>query len=247
MTTTADVLIGAPERSTEEGVVGYAYTLPLSAVLPTNTTDPLATSAEDLGFVSEDGLSISTDRSVEPIRDWNLDDVRLLLTEHSATLTFTIISWTVAGLKAYFGAENVTETADEIIVKINGGEIANRAWVFNLKDMNRKRRVVIPNGAISSQGEITFVKGENTPLEIELTALVDDFGEKIYIYTAKGATAAPTWAASTDYSVGDRVVLSTGPTLEATVSGTSDATEPDAPLYVGETVTDATVTWKRLS
>lgn len=247
MTTTADVLIGAPERSKEEGVVGYAYTLPLGVALPTNTTAPLAGSAEDLGFVSEDGLAISTDRSVEPIRDWNLDDVRLLLTEHSATITFTIISWTVAGLKAYFGAENVTETASEIIVKINGGEIGNRAWVFNLKDLNRKRRVVIPNGAISSQGEITFVKGENTPLEIELTALVDDFGEKIYIYTAKEAVVAPAWKASTAYTVGTRVALSTGPILEATVAGTSDATEPESPLYVGETVTDGTVTWKRVS
>lgn len=186
-TTTDDVLIGAPDRSTTTGVVGYAYTLPTDATLPTDTTTALPVTAEDLGFVSEDGLAISTDRSTEPIRDWNLDDVRLLLTEHSATLTFTIISWTVAGLKAYFGDENVTESASEIVVKINGRDIANRAWVFNLKDMNRKRRVVVPNGAVSSQGEITFVKGESTPLEIELTALVDDSGEKIYIYTATAA------------------------------------------------------------
>ncbi|OIH81957.1 hypothetical protein BLJ79_21605 [Arthrobacter sp. UCD-GKA] len=168
-------------------MVGYAYTLPTDATLPTDTTTALEAGAEDLGYVSEDGLAISTDRSTEPIRDWNLDDVRLLLTEHSATLTFTIISWTVAGLKAYFGDENVTESASEIVVKINGRDIGNRAWVFNLKDMNRKRRVVVPNGALSSQGEITFVKGESTPLEIELTALVDDAGEKIYIYTATAA------------------------------------------------------------
>lgn len=186
-TTTDDVLIGAPDRSTVAGVVGYAYTLATTALLPTDTTTVLEVGAEDLGYVSEDGLAISTDRSTEPIRDWNLDDVRLLLTEHSATLTFTIISWTIAGLKAYFGDENVTESASEIVVKINGRDIGNRAWVFNLKDMNRKRRVVVPNGALSSQGEITFVKGESTPLEIELTALVDAAGEKIYIYTATAA------------------------------------------------------------
>lgn len=189
--TTDDVLIGAPDRSTEEGVVGYAYTLPTSALMPKDTKTALPATAEDLGFVSEDGLSISTDRSTEPIKDWNLDDIRLLLTEHSATITFTIISWTVAGLKAYFGDENVTETTDEIVVKINARDIGNRAWVFNLKDLGRKRRVVVPNGALSSQGEITFVKGENTPLEIELTALVDAFGEKIYIYTAKSAPVVP--------------------------------------------------------
>ena len=188
MAATDHVLIGAPDRSGEAGVVGYAYTLPVDATLPTDTTTALGASAEDLGYVSEDGLTISTDRTSEPIRDWNLDDVRMLLTEHSATVTFTLINWSVPALKAYFGAENVDDAGDEIVVKINSKAIADRAWVFNLKDMDRKRRVVIPRGALASQGEITLVKGEQTPLEIELTPLVDDSGEKIYIYTQKAAT-----------------------------------------------------------
>lgn len=187
-TTTDDVLIGAPDRSTTDGVVGYAYTADANANdLPATTVAALPTSAEDLGFVSEDGLAIETDRGVEVIRDWNLDDVRMLLTEHSSILTFTIISWTVEGLRAYFGAENVDDGATEITVRINSKEIANRAWIFNMKDMDRKRRVVIPNGAIESQGELVFRKGEQTPLEIQVRALVDSVGEKIYIYTEKAA------------------------------------------------------------
>lgn len=185
-TTTDDVLIGAPDRSTTEGVVGYAYTCDaLATDLPATTAAALPTSAEDLGFVSEDGVSIETDRGVEVIRDWNLDDVRQLLTEHSAILTFTIISWTVEGLRAYFGAENVDESGDEITVRINSRDIANRGWIFNMKDLDRKRRIVIPNGAIESQGELTFMKSEQTPLEISVRALVDGAGEKIYIHTAK--------------------------------------------------------------
>lgn len=192
MTTTDDVLIGAPERSSEAGVVGYAYTFEANADdVPTSTTSALPASAEDLGFVSEDGISIETDRGVEVIRDWNLDDVRLLLTEHSAILTLTIISWTIAGLRAYFGAENVSETETEVVVKINSRHIGNRGWLFNLKDMDRKRRVVIPNGALESQGELTFVKSEQTPLEIQIRAMVDSVGEKIYIYTAKPPAPAP--------------------------------------------------------
>lgn len=187
-TTTDDVLIGAPDRSTVEGVVGYAYTCDaLATDLPKTTVATLPTSAEDLGFVSEDGVSIETDRGVEVIRDWNLDDVRQLLTEHSAILTFTIISWTVAGLRAYFGAENVDESSDEVTVRINSRDIANRGWIFNMKDLDRKRRIVIPNGAIESQGELTFMKSEQTPLEISVRALVDGAGEKIYIHTANAA------------------------------------------------------------
>lgn len=186
MTTTADVLIGAPDRSEEPGVVGYAYTYPATAQAPTSTTAELPSGAEDVGYVSQDGVSLTLDRTTENILDWNLDAVRKMLTEHSATLTFTIISWTVPGLKAFFGDENVTQTADEIVVTINSKVIADRGWVFNLKDGNRKRRIVVPVGALSSQGDVTFVKGEQTPLEIELEALVDEYGEKVYIYTATG-------------------------------------------------------------
>lgn len=189
-TTTNDVLIGAPDRSTEAGVVGYAYALPVTATMPTSTATPLPANADDLGFVSEDGLTISTDRSSETIKDWNLDDVRALLTEHGSTVTFTLISWTVASLKAFFGDANVTDSSTETVVRINSRDIGDRGWVFNLKDMDRKRRVVVPRGSISSQGDITFVKGEQTPLEIELTPLADQFGEKIYIYTQK-APATP--------------------------------------------------------
>lgn len=186
--TTDDVLIGAPDRSTVAGVVGYAYTFDANASdVPSTTEAVLPATAEDIGYVSEDGIAIETDRGVEVIRDWNLDDVRMLLTEHSSILTFTIISWTVAGLRAYFGAENVTDGATEITVKINSKEIGNRGWLFNMKDMDRKRRVVIPNGAIESQGELVFRKGEQTPLEIQVRALVDSVGEKIYIHTEKAA------------------------------------------------------------
>lgn len=52
--------------------------------------------------------------------------------------------------------------------------------------------------------------------------------------------------ATTAYSVGDRLRLASGAILEATVAGTSGASAPTAPASVGGTVTDGTVTWKRL-
>jgi hypothetical protein len=59
--------------------------------------------------------------------------------------------------------------------------------------------------------------------------------------------AAPAWAASTAYAVGDRVKLAGGEFLEATEAGTSGATEPVAPSAIGGTVVDGTVTWKRIA
>lgn len=183
--TTDTVLVGAPDRSTDPGVVGYAYRVDLPAVMPTSTTATVPASADDVGYISEDGLTISTERDTETIKDWNLDDVRAMLTEHSATVSFALINWSIEALRAYFGPSNVDDSGEEIVVRINSRSIPASGWIFNMKDLDVKRRVVIPNAELTSQGEIVLKKGEATQLEIELTPLVDDKGEKIYIYTQK--------------------------------------------------------------
>ncbi len=62
--------------------------------------------------------------------------------------------------------------------------------------------------------------------------------------TGLAAPAAP-WAASTAYSLNDRVSLAGGAILVATTAGTSGSTAPTAPGAVGGTVTDGTVVWTR--
>lgn len=53
------------------------------------------------------------------------------------------------------------------------------------------------------------------------------------------------WAANTAYAAGTDIRLSGGQILDATVAGTSGATEPAPPAAVGDTVVDGTVTWTR--
>lgn len=55
------------------------------------------------------------------------------------------------------------------------------------------------------------------------------------------------WAATTAYAVGDQVRLADGEFLEVAVAGTSGATIPTVPTTVEGTVTDGTVTWKRIA
>lgn len=67
-------------------------------------------------------------------------------------------------------------------------------------------------------------------------------------YDVKIVGPAPVaWAASTAYTVGQAVTLTGGEVLDATVAGTSGATEPTAPATVGGTVVDGSVTWTRRS
>lgn len=59
------------------------------------------------------------------------------------------------------------------------------------------------------------------------------------------ALTSSAWAAETVYTVGTEVELAGGADLVCTVAGTSHTSAPTAPA-VGATVTDGTVTWRRL-
>lgn len=71
--------------------------------------------------------------------------------------------------------------------------------------------------------------------------------DKDFIGRLLGFDNPSTWAQTTAYSAGARVRLGGGQLLEATTGGTSvTGSAPTAPSTVGGTVTDGTVTWKRL-
>lgn len=61
------------------------------------------------------------------------------------------------------------------------------------------------------------------------------------------ANVGQAWATGTAYALGDiRTLVASGAVVQVTVAGTSHATtEPTAPAH-GATVTDNTVTWRRI-
>lgn len=78
--------------------------------------------------------------------------------------------------------------------------------------------------------------------------VLDTFGRVVTGTDHLGrANVGQAWATGTVYAVGDlRTLVATGAIVEATVGGTSHAaTPPTAPAH-GATVTDNTVTWRRI-
>ena len=91
----------------------------------------------------------------------------------------------------------------------------------------------------------------NLPTAIQSAELVADM---VAGANAKASRVAPclldptstAWVLTTAYAVGDQARLAAGQFIEATVAGTSGATVPAVPADLGGTVTDGTVTWKRI-
>lgn len=158
------------------GVTGAVYVAPSDTTVPTDAATELDPAFEDVGYVSEDGVTETHDTDTEDIRAWqNGDLVRRVQTSHDVTFAFTMLETSEITLREYYG--NYTDGD----IEITGDELPHRAWVLSVEDGDHVLRVVIPDGQITERGDITYSNGEAVGREVTITAY-PVAGVKAYIY-----------------------------------------------------------------
>ena len=195
-TSSANVRVGAPDR-----VTGAVMRAPLGTALPTTPIVAPGVAFKDLGYVSEDGISVAQSSTWEKIRDWGGDQVRTFLSDFTGTLSWTFLETQDDALKATYGDNNVTITAATVstgkytAVKLNSTEPTAGAWLFNMSDsitddVARTMRIVVPNGQITERGEISFSRNAAIMYPVTLETYPDATGNAIYFYLSDGAFSA---------------------------------------------------------
>lgn len=183
-----NVLVGAPDQAT----TGAILSAPLGADLPITAVDALDVEFVDSGYINEDGLTLTPDRSTANIKDWSGAIVRTILEEFNGTLSWGHLEVNEESLKVAFGDDNVTVTAanathgKQIKVAIGAYEMPRKSWVFRMKDGDSRIMIVVPNGQITETGETTFTKSNAISLPVVLSTYPDSNGNSIYIYTDDG-------------------------------------------------------------
>ena len=191
MANTQNVLVGVP-------VGGGVYMTPSpveSADYPTGSIGTaLTTPYVAAGFISEDGVTETNESDTEKIKAWGGDTVRVVETSHEVTLSWTFLETNSLVLAEVYGAGNVTTTPATSTkgtlnaIAVKGGALPERAYVFEMKDGNKRVRVVAPNFQITEVGDTQFVHSAATGYEVTGEALPDASGVKLYIYTNDGVT-----------------------------------------------------------
>lgn len=166
--------------TSKPNLAGAVYRAPLGTKLPTTVEEELAEAFAGLGYVTEDGLTNATER--ETIKAWGGDIVASTVTD---TFQFTLLeAMSVETLKSVYGEENVSGTLETgITIKVNETVQSACVWVFDIVLKGGvKKRIVVPHGAVSEVGEVTY--NENDPLgyETTVTATADDAGQTHYEY-----------------------------------------------------------------
>jgi len=178
-----------PIQSSTVGAVAVATE---GTTAPTDATSALSASWDSGGYVSEDGISITVNRSTTPIRDWSKGAVRNLLTEFGGSISIGFLQVDEFSAQRVFGASNVTTTAatsvkGELIKVEIGAELPPiESWCFNMKDGDARIRVYVPRGQITDVSQMDFKPDAGHVIGGTLQCYANADGDSIIVFYDDG-------------------------------------------------------------
>lgn len=186
----ANIIQGKPNV-----VVGGVMAAPLGTALPTDETASPNVAFKDLGAVTEGGVVLSQDLSIDKIRDWNGDQMRVILQEFSGTIKLSFLETTTEVLKAVYGAANLTTTATsgtptKQAIKLNATLPPTLCVLINVIDDVRVMRIVVPKGQFTSRDDMSLTRNDPVTHGGTLECFPDASGNSVYIYTSDGVNVA---------------------------------------------------------
>lgn len=154
-------------------VTGAVSVAPSGSTAPTNASTALDAAFKDLGYVSEDGVTETRDRTSDKIKAWqNAATVRTVVTDATVTYTFALIETKAETVELYYG-DTVDTLTGSIVVdpSATGGR---QAFVVDVIDGTDLIRSYIPDGEITEVGDQVYASGEPIGYEVTITCYFDD-------------------------------------------------------------------------
>jgi len=154
-------------------VTGAVSVGPTTATAPTGTSGSL-TGFNDLGYVSDAGVTESRGRSTNEIRAWQgATLVRTMITAGSLTYHFVLIETKLETVELYYGTD-VTQVATDgnflILPTSTGGR---QSFVLDVIDGAELRRTYIPQGEVTEVGDLVYVGTDPIGYDVTVTAYPD--------------------------------------------------------------------------
>lgn len=231
----ANVLVGAPDVKAAGGVLIGPANPPVDDY-PKNAEEPVSGIQSRLemkpgGFISEDGVAKTIDRSTDKIKDWNGDTVVIVQSDHAVTLKLTFMEAANAEvLKTTAGDGNVIIDGNNITVIDNADELPHRALDFEIKGAEKSRiRLFAPDAQCTEIGDVTYVRSGVIQYEATFECFPDEKGNKLYQYINRPADESGSEpSADTESGAVTQPEADTDPVSDSQPG--TDSTGSDAPL-----------------
>jgi hypothetical protein len=169
---------------------GAIFVAPIGTAVPTDASTQLAEVYQNLGFISDAGLTESKAEDRQSFKDWGGQEVENVQTGVTNTWTFTPIETNKVVLGQLYGSDNIEDTTGGYVVAHKSTERANFIWIFEILLKNGKKlRKVIPNAKITAVGDITYNKSTLVGGQLTLNGFPDNEGVVFRDYYAEPADA----------------------------------------------------------
>lgn len=160
-------------------VGGYAYWAPAGTTLPTDSTTALPDAYKLLGYLSEDGLTITTDTDTTEVKDANGQTVMKVIASYAESYQFSMLEvLRVEAAKLRYNEDAVTGSDKSMTIKHQMPSDNGFVLVFEIAMTgNVKDRLVIGNGTRAEFGDRQVHAGDAQVYDVTVSA--NDMGNGV--------------------------------------------------------------------
>lgn len=156
---------------------GMVYMAEAGTAAPTSPSASLSEAWKSIGAITADGITWSTGKDSDPLRNWAKEVERLVAGDEGGTVTAPLMYTDKATLEAIFGADNVnysaatTTTGNIVSVTVEPGVSASpKAFLFLMKDGDDAMFLYTGKGIIRDVSDITFAPTDAITWETTIEA-----------------------------------------------------------------------------
>ena len=170
-------------KDTDEIVIGANGTVrvaPVGTSIPTTAGASFAGGWIDLGYTSEDGVTVTDSKDIEDIPVWQLFyPARRIVTSRDFTVAFVLRQWSTETVSLAFGGGDFTWVgAGQYKYEPPSPEmIDERSLAVDWQDGDKNYRLIIPKGMVTENVETNIVRTGAADLPITFGVIgTDDAG-----------------------------------------------------------------------
>ena len=156
---------------------GMFYHAPAGTALPTSLATAPTTPWVHVGDVSDAGITLALEKSVENLRNWANVIKRAIVTDHSETVQSPVMDTTAESLKAVFGDDNVTvdSQTNKVAVNLSATDLPEQeAFLWIMKDGDDMLAIGCTHGQVTAVDNVSFAPGSAINWTPTITAMGDD-------------------------------------------------------------------------
>lgn len=154
---------------------GEVYVAPVGTALPTTPAGALNSAFNGLGFINEEGATLSVQPDIAEFHAWqSRQAVRRELNAQAIQATFALQQWNEVTVPLAFGGGTITPVGGggyRFDFPTEGDALDERALVVDWSDGGEHHRLVLPRGNVTDNVDTNLQRGAVALLPITFKAL----------------------------------------------------------------------------